>query len=256
MTRNKPGFFIVPKQPLLSIVASVEGTDAAFASAVFVALRWLGNDNGCPDGPVVATVAQIAHRAGMSYNTAAKALGCLKALGLVNVSAQNLAGTQMRGPSSYTFPTIGGALPTAAPPRRAEIIQKERKELKELDPCAVSASPPVASKSSPISQKPITPKPRNELLDALASLDGSAPEQITGSAWSGIGKALSEIKAVCVDVTPDEIRRRADNYAIHFRDAAISPHALAKHWARCDRAPRTGLGKNEILTDEDHKKGF
>lgn len=85
--------------------------------------------------------------------------------------------------------------------------------------------------------KPRAPRQRSELLDTLASLDGSDPLQVTNSAWSGIAKALSEIKEVWPGVTPQEICRRAGNYARHFQDATISPHALAKHWARCDKPP-------------------
>ena len=34
-------FFKAPKAPLKAILERVDGTDAAFAIAVFVALRWL-----------------------------------------------------------------------------------------------------------------------------------------------------------------------------------------------------------------------
>jgi hypothetical protein len=225
-------FFTVPKLPVSEILKGVEGTDASFALAVFVALRWLGNDERRPNGPVVATVAQIAHRAGVSYNTAAKALGALKALGVLHVGAQNLPGTKMRGPSCYTFPTIGGALPTEAPPRRAEIIQKERKEVKES--CADPAKPSPAGKRS---AKSPTPRTRDPVLDALATLDGSNLAQVTRSAWSGIAKALADIRQVSPAVTAEEIRHRAKNYASHFPQATLSAHALAKWWARCDRPP-------------------
>jgi len=72
---------------------------------------------------------------------------------------------------------------------------------------------------------------RNPVIDVLACIDGSQLDEITGPAWAAAGKALSQIKAVTPDVTPDEIRRRSANYRTKYRDATISPLALAKHWA-------------------------
>lgn len=89
-------------------------------------------------------------------------------------------------------------------------------------------APPVAKPQKRV-------RDRSPLLDALAACDGSDPLQVTHSAWGAIGKALSEIKQVSPDVTPEEITRRAKNYARAMRDATISASALAKHWARCDR---------------------
>ena len=76
-------------------------------------------------------------------------------------------------------------------------------------------------------------RPRNELLDALATVGGGKPEEIVPSKWSGIAKALSDIKAVCPDLTIDELQRRARNYRSHYPEAALTPFALASHWAIC-----------------------
>lgn len=77
-------------------------------------------------------------------------------------------------------------------------------------------------------------KPRNLLMDALAECDGD-PLQIPSSAWGRIAKALAEIKAVCPDVTPEEIKRRAANYKTHFgANISLTSTALVKHWAKCD----------------------
>jgi hypothetical protein len=75
------------------------------------------------------------------------------------------------------------------------------------------------------------------LLESLAGIDGSQISEITPVAWGGINRALSQIKGVSPDVTPEEIKRRADNYHRHFLNVAISPYALAKHWARCHAKP-------------------
>jgi DNA-binding MarR family transcriptional regulator len=89
--------------------------------------------------------------------------------------------------------------------------------------------------SDPLSEK--KPRQRNAILDALASIDGSDPLQVPAKAWGGIAAALADIKTVCPELTIIEINRRSANYRLHHRDVTISPHALAKHWAKCDRKP-------------------
>jgi hypothetical protein len=85
-------------------------------------------------------------------------------------------------------------------------------------------------------EKPAKSKPgRNLLMDALAGCGGADPLQVVASAWSGIGKALEEIRGVCPDVCPDEITRRAKNYRTHMRESVLTPNALAKNWALCDK---------------------
>ncbi len=85
-------------------------------------------------------------------------------------------------------------------------------------------------------EKPAKSKPsRNLLMDALAGCGGADPLQVVASAWSGIGKALEEIRGVCPDVSPDEITRRAKNYRTHMRESVLTPNALAKNWALCDK---------------------
>jgi hypothetical protein len=81
-------------------------------------------------------------------------------------------------------------------------------------------------------------KPRNLLMDALGACDGDI-EELSKPAWGRVAKALSEIKSVMPDVTPDEIKARAKNYRIHFEGAALTSTALAKHWAKCKTAPKT-----------------
>lgn len=78
-----------------------------------------------------------------------------------------------------------------------------------------------------------TPPKRNELLDAIATINGGKVEEVTAVSWSGAAKALSQIKLVCPALTVDEIRRRARNYRFNFPDAILTPHALEKHWAVC-----------------------
>jgi len=74
--------------------------------------------------------------------------------------------------------------------------------------------------------------------------------QVVPSAWSGIAKALADIKAVCPDLTPDELKRRASNYRTHMRDTILTPPALAKNWALCDKPSefnrKGGIHKSEF----------
>jgi hypothetical protein len=79
-------------------------------------------------------------------------------------------------------------------------------------------------------------KARKVLIDALAACGGADPLQVVASAWSGIGKALADIKGVCPQVTPEEIARRSANYRTHMSaDTILTPHALAKNWALCEK---------------------
>lgn len=77
---------------------------------------------------------------------------------------------------------------------------------------------------------PPAPRARNLLLDTLATIDGSNVDEVTKSAWAGIGKALAEIKSVSADVTPEEIQRRAAIYRQKHPDWPLTPFAIAKHW--------------------------
>jgi uncharacterized protein YdaU (DUF1376 family) len=92
---------------------------------------------------------------------------------------------------------------------------------------------------------------RNVLLDSLAACGGADPLQIVASAWSGIGKALADIKGVCPQVTPEEIARRSANYRTHMSDKTILTHsALAKNWALCDKPnPRNKPAQESEFAD-------
>jgi len=87
------------------------------------------------------------------------------------------------------------------------------------------------------------PKARNLLLESLVRVCGSDPLQIVSSAWSGHAKALSEIKAVYLNLDESELARRAQNYETHFAKPPPTPLALAKHWACCDKPSQHPRGK-------------
>ena len=77
-------------------------------------------------------------------------------------------------------------------------------------------------------------RPRDPLFDSLAQSCGSDPKQLTRRAATACAVALADIRRVCVDVTPNEIERRAANYRSHF-DAVLTPSALCNQWAKCDK---------------------
>lgn len=89
-----------------------------------------------------------------------------------------------------------------------------------------------------VSDTPLAGKrARNEILDALVAVDGSNPLQVTSSAFASAAKALKEIRGVMPEVTASEIARRATNYRTLHPDWTITPLALSKHWAVCEKAP-------------------
>jgi len=83
---------------------------------------------------------------------------------------------------------------------------------------------------------------RNILLDALAlTAEGTVLDEVPEGAWSGIAKSLKEIKAVCPDLTPQEIERRAKNLTLHFHYMKPSPQVLAKYWGQIGSPPKSQI---------------
>jgi hypothetical protein len=101
--------------------------------------------------------------------------------------------------------------------------------------------PVAAGDEAPAADCPFPPevakkRERNPLLDAFAGCGGADPLQIPPKAWSGIGKAFADVRDVCPQITIQEIARRSANYRTHMSaDTILTPHALAKNWALCDK---------------------
>lgn len=113
--------------------------------------------------------------------------------------------------------------------------------IEKIDRIEKSNLPPASANGEelPLDPKPIPkPRERNPLFDALARATGSDPGQLTKAAARSCAVALAEIRKACPGLTPDEIQRRAANYRAHFRGAALTPPALAKHWPLCDNQPK------------------
>lgn len=235
------------KAELRRIADACDGrTDRALMLAVYLALTWFASDKRAPT--FTESITRIAERAGVSYRKAAGVLSFLARLDVIGIRGNVIEGTKERGPNTYTLGTACttsgtgcqrlGTEENRSVPRLLEESPEESPE--EIAPDGASES----SKHSKPPRKPIKPRERNAVLDALVSVDGSDPVQVTSPAWGAAAKALKDIREVDPDVTTEEIQRRASNYRLHMPDAAISATALAKHWAKCDRLPTKPLSQS------------
>jgi len=78
------------------------------------------------------------------------------------------------------------------------------------------------------------PRKRDEVIDALASVEFPDISQVTGSAWGRIAKALKDIRSVSPDVTPEEIKERARIYhKVMPPNSTITAMALSIQWGKC-----------------------
>ncbi len=118
---------------------------------------------------------------------------------------------------------------------------------------------PAASEGAPSASQPVAAPPPPEAAakasvataEALEAVDGlrqalalaTAGRNLAGMTrreTRQVGLALAEIRGATPDVSADEIGRRARHYREHFRDAALTPMALASHWGACEFAPGCG----------------
>lgn len=68
----------------------------------------------------------------------------------------------------------------------------------------------------------------NPLFDAVCTACRLNPSEAPGAR---IGKVLRDIREATPDVTPAEIATRSAAYRQKYRDADLTPEALAKHWS-------------------------
>jgi hypothetical protein len=88
----------------------------------------------------------------------------------------------------------------------------------------------------------------DELFEALVDACAIDAASLTQTGRGPLNKALAELRGA--HATPDEVRQRAHNYRLVFADAALTPMALAKHWAQCARPPvANGAGKGQAVLD-------
>lgn len=70
---------------------------------------------------------------------------------------------------------------------------------------------------------------RDELFDAMAKACGIDVASLTTSGRAPLNAALKQLRQV--DATPGQVTLRARRYRERFREAPLTPTALAKHWA-------------------------
>lgn len=89
----------------------------------------------------------------------------------------------------------------------------------------------------------MTPREKmSGLFDALASSCGQNTKELPRAMLRAVGVALSDIRAVTPDVSPEEIERRAGCYRQKHRDWPLTAPALAKYWGEFG-AGHTRTGK-------------
>jgi hypothetical protein len=117
------------------------------------------------------------------------------------------------------------------PPVKAEVRHSKKVPFTPVKP----ARPSGDEKPDPNpTAAPPKPRPRNPLLDALAThAEASDPHHIPPKRWATIATAGAQIVKADPTVTPEEIATRCDNYRTHFPDLTLTAPALATHWARC-----------------------
>ncbi len=97
--------------------------------------------------------------------------------------------------------------------------------------------------------KDIGARPRNLLFDALCAVDMSDPVEASKASGGRVGKALSQIKRMTPEATPEEIVRRATNYRASWPNVALTATALAAHWAKFGVAHEPGSQNGHAKPD-------
>ena len=88
------------------------------------------------------------------------------------------------------------------------------------------------------------PRERNELIDALAAVEGIPLGEISSAVGARLAKALAIIKETTPAVTREEVAARGERLKLHHQGAACTAMALANHWGKCSSAPDgNGSGK-------------
>lgn len=134
----------------------------------------------------------------------------------------------------------GGKLGEASPwHRKLRRIVEERKLREDDDGSFFYPTTKKREEEAPgdPQKQPKPPPRRDPIMDALAAhAEASDIMEVTAKKWISIGVAKDQIRKVSPDVTPEEVKRRAENYRSHFQDATLTANALASHWGRCKDA--------------------
>lgn len=221
-------------------------TDKAYVLAVYLAMTW--HASNCQVEEFKLEKRKLAARAGVGYRKVADILNLLAELGLISSKAEYIEGSLAQGPNTYTMhsactvPCMASTTPMHGS-KNAAVPRLEEESLEESSEQSIAPDGAAGEGMKGRGAKLGSPKgdDQHPALYALAAVGGSDPAQMTKSAWGAVAKALKEIRSVYPAVTPEEIKRRAQNYRAHMPGAMLTASALAKHWSACDRPPASSI---------------
>lgn len=95
---------------------------------------------------------------------------------------------------------------------------------------------------------PKPPRPRDLILDEFAKIEGMDLKEVSPGGWSRFARCKKELVQICPDLTPEEIRRRAQLYRKEWPTATLSADALVKWWAKFSRQ---AISQSEIRLGEN-----
>lgn len=103
---------------------------------------------------------------------------------------------------------------------------------------------------------PTAPARRDLLFEAVAEACGIDWRHLTQRSRAALNTAVADIREAGgfdAENPAPEVGRRARRYRAHFRDAALTPMALAKHWPMVARMPTPTMTASEqmLATMED-----
>jgi hypothetical protein len=126
--------------------------------------------------------------------------------------------------------------PTQSQPNRSSERSKDLSGQNEF-------LPEVALKTKPevVNGKP---RRRDDLWDAVMDACGVETTSITSTARGAYQRAVKDLRAV--EANPAQVRDRAAVYRLRYREASLTPQALAKHWPSLDPSHLPpAVGKND-----------
>lgn len=121
--------------------------------------------------------------------------------------------------------------PTQTDSQLPDLLESDQSERLEPDQTNSRKGTPLEVPHKKVLAPGKPARARDPLFDALAEACGNDLTQMPTKARRACGVALAEIRAVMPGLEPAEIKRRALAYTRKYRDAALTPHALAAHWA-------------------------
>jgi len=99
---------------------------------------------------------------------------------------------------------------------------------------------------SPATPSPVNGRARDLVWEAMLDACAIDPASITPAARKAYNRARQELRAAGAE--PADVHLRARNYRHRFRDVALTPTALARHWAECATVGPARLGRGTTST--------